>query len=591
MEFSRCILGIDFGSQSSCVSYFRNGVLESIDVKGQSSKTFCSLLAINLKEDIIVVGDQVEKVLEDEDYHIIRNLKRQLITQKNIFINGKEYTLQFLISRIFLRLKYQVQIKLGQPVNEAVLTVPAYFSELTRHILKDAAALVDLKILRIINEPTAAAIYQSSLTKKEITCLFVDVGCLTVDFSICNLTNGVIDIVATKGDPLGGHYLVDLAIKDRLLEQIKQKQPAKSILFEEGNEMETELLKLAEDLKKKFSDRRLENTQFTQMFLIKSTNQPFYFTFNFSKKQLDLAYEPFLQRLTKVYNELFNKCPVSKSDIEEILLIGGPANSNYYCEQIQRIIKKPINKNFDNICSVSLGAALHGAYVTGLVTSKILSDVVPLSIGIQVDNGIFEKMIHSNAKIPVFKSANFTTTEDFQTGVAIKIFEGERLLVKECNFLGEIFLDKIQFGLRGSPVITVILEYTKDGTINAYAIDAKTKKEEFLTIKSNTRLSDQLISQIKLQAQKYYKSDLHWASLMELNVKIRKIFNNLQEQIKIVSKVELLKEYVYVKEKTAESLKYEYRNLLKLKDVLELLELFTNKVQLEINIKNTIKKK
>ena len=568
------VLGIDFGSSNCSVSYYHLGEIKSLFLDSDSTiKTCPTCIYIDKKTDILKVSKKPSYQDLDEDYFFIDKIKERLVTKEPIIYKEKELSLVHLIGEIYLNLKRELELKLGLSVKKAVITVPAYFGEEPRHILKNAAKMADLEVLRIINEPTAAALWYSSEYKSiESTYLFVDIGGLTIDMSICNLMNGVLDVVSTYGNTSAGHGVIDKKIYDKLLDQIKQNYPELYLLIEnEKNNglLKNQLLALSEELKRNFSD-----TPSPEIFFHKDLyfNKKLYTCyFKFTKKELYAIYYQFLTLVEEIYLETLRRSGLKADKISTLILIGGPASSALLRKLLQEKIPIVQAEYFDNISSVSKGAALYGAELLGQSFNIVLSDVVPISIGVQVENGIIEKLIPANTKLPNYVLKEFTTTEDYQTKVRVSIYEGERLLAKDCAKLGEINLEGIELGLRGQPIIKVILEITQEGVINGYVLDQKTKKEAQIKISSKHRYTESQILFLKEQAIRYREIDLEHIQLLNLNAEIR----NLQKKLILLKntiKENFLKEKIYFLElKIKNTIEFNYKKkeiLLNLKEQL-----------------------
>lgn len=568
------ILGIDFGSSNSCVSYYIQGQLETL---GQNSlhKSIPSIVSISPTGSVFV-GSEAKIYQSNQDYFFNSNLKRELLQKNELIFQGKKLNIQILISQIFLHLKREVQLKLNNTVSKCVLTVPAYFSEETRHVLKDSAIIAGLDPIRIINEPTAAAIYYShKLNTVNKICLFVDAGGLTLDMTVCNILEGVIDVLATQGDDSCGHYLINKEIQKELIDQISRKTN-----FKDLKELKKQITDLAEQIKTTILDLPIENITLSRKLRYKGLEQ--IFEFEFDRKMFIKFHQGYLLRFRKVYHTLINNPEIKNFTIEKLILIGGPMNSSLFRTLVLDELEYEVMEYFDNITSVSKGAALYGAFLNGFFKGKILTDVLPISIGVETSNGVFEKLIPSNCKLPCIKTSNFTTTEDFQSKVKIKILEGERPLAKNCNLLGQIVLDNIELGLRGTPVISVILEVSQDGTINAYVEDSKTKDNKNLQINSSSRLKPEQMERLIIEAKKYQRQDAKFISLMSLFAKIRRLKDIIDELFKkkIVEQC-LNTKYYELNSKVTYVLKYQYKNYNLLKETYKELIDFYNLLKVD----------
>ena len=583
------VIGLDFGSSNCSVSYYHEGSIKSLYLGGDSTvKTCPTSMYIDKKIDRLVVSQIPANSDYSADHFYITGLKERLITKEPIYYKGSELSLTHLISQIYLNLKRELELKLCTQIKKAVITVPAYFGEEPRHILKDAAKIADLEVLRIINEPTAAALWYSTQYKAvQDTYLFVDIGGLTIDMSICNLMNGVLDVVSTYGNTSAGHGFIDKLIYYKLLGQIKSIHP---VLYQkiESKEINLQLLDVAESLKKTFSDSSSSQIFFHQEITSDEITELCHF--EFTKVELYAIYNQFMVKIRQIYQETLRRSGLDVKNLSKVILIGGPASSALLRKLVESTIPIPQAEHFDNISSVSKGAALYGSELLGKSCNIVLSDVLPISIGVELENGVVEKALPSNIKLPNCVIKEFTTTEDYQNTVRVSIYEGERLLSKDCVKLGEINLSGIELGLRGHPIIKVILEITQEGVINGYVLDQKTKKEAQVTITSRSRSTPAQILLLKEQAMKYREADLAHLQILNLNTEIR----NLSKKLAVVKptiKCNTLTESCYFLEsKIHKVLEFSYKKKPILVDLKEDIIEFLKKVQLYILDQSAISK-
>jgi len=528
------IIGIDFGSTSSVVSYYRLGELVTLSTMqalsaGVPSKTFASSIYLNEQKNQLYVGHKAKPFEILDPPNSIINLKKK-ISEKCYFEKDEEVKKsRILLSELFRMLKLQVQLKINCRVKYAVLTVPAYFSESARHIFKDSARLCGLEVLRILNEPTAASVYYTHLYKKESICaLFVDVGGLTVDMTVCNIMLGVTDVLATAGDPSGGTFLIDDQVFEFLLKQIKVQNQQLYTIIRVNPSAKRKLLQLSEQLKIQFCDSNMYSI--SKSILFEVNDVPYYISYVFNKDDLQKCFEPFLKKFNRLFQELESKKSLffkGSENIDKLILIGAPGNSPYVRDLVYKCIGIPIEEYFCSITSVSKGAALYGALINGVEAEiNVLSDVASLPIGIGVQGEVFEVVIPSNTKLPCKKLKLFTTTEDFQSKVKVSIFEGPRLIATQNNFLGEVLLEGIQMNLRGEPTIAVALELNEEGVLDAYVQDQKTKVQKKLRIYSTARLLPEQVQELKKISKKYVSKDYLYTSIMKIRQELKQLFRN-----------------------------------------------------------------
>lgn len=570
------VLGIDFGSNNCSISYYHDGEIKSLYLDADSTvKTCPTCIYVDTTSNILKVAKKPVDFMYSDKYFYITGLKERLVSKEPVIYKGKELSLTHLISEVYLNLKREVELKLCRNVKYAVITVPAYFGEEPRHILKNAAKIADLEVLRIINEPTAAALWYSTKFKTiQDTYLFVDIGGLTIDMSICNLMNGVLDVVSTYGNTRSGHGVIDKMIYDKLLLQLKENHPD---VYENITKLDihVQLLDIAEELKKNFSDLPSSEIFFHREIEINGKSQICYF--KFTKEELYCIYHHFMMKVEEIYTETLRRSGLKSSQISKMILIGGPASSHLLRKLIENKIPIPQAEYFDNISSVSKGAALYGSELLGKSCNIVLSDVLPISIGVEVENGVVEKLLYANSKLPCCVIKEFTTTQDYQSTVKVSIYEGQRLLSKNCTKLGEINLSGIELNLRGCPVIKVILQVTEEGVINGYVLDQKTKKEAQVTISSRHRCTDAEIMILKEESMKYREADLAHLQILNLNTEIRNLAKKLavlkSALIKIPSYAD---EFFILESKIRKTLEHNYKKnqiLISLKeDILEFLK-------------------
>ena len=565
---SEPILGLDFGSSNSCVSYYFNGCLKAVSKK--YTKTFPS--ALFMTQNKIYIGKNALKLRRSKKGLFIKNLKEDLVNNRKIYFKGKLVRYQVLIGKLLLYLKQKAELEIKITVKKAVLTVPAYFSENLKVILKDSAKLAGLDVLRIIGEPTAAAIYYSYLNPKTSTCVFIDIGGLTLDLALCTLMDGVIDVFEVKGDSKGGHYLVNEQIEKTLLNQVNSKNPQLYETILQNMHYLDLIQRLAQYIKVNFSDSLYFRTSLKVNFLVDEKIVPFVFTYN--KNQLNKDYFVFINNFTKVYARLFKNTLVNAKDLDSAILLGGPGNSIF----LRNLIKKKINVKrtpfFDNITSVAKGAALYGAQLLGTLEKVNLSDVLPISIGYQDYQSLFKVVISAGTKVPIKKVVKITTVKDFQKKIKVNIYEGQRANTKHCNYLGSIYLEDVEFNTAGNPSIELAIEITQENLIKISVKDLKTKKETDAVFFAENRLNEVQIANLKEEFRKYHREDLLHLAILENLRKLQDLVKKLEEYLPSLGPElsEKAKKLLFRKERLILKKEYDYLILL-IKDFLDLFAL------------------
>jgi molecular chaperone DnaK len=525
------ILGLDFGGSASVASYYKDGSLEAVVPHGElDAKTLPSCVAFNQNKKL-VVGYEALACRNKKDCFFINRLKEKLVTNEKIVYDNKIIKIQYLISEIFRALKNEAEKELGVSITKTVITTPANFGEEAKYILKDSANLANLEVIRIINEPTAAALYYShKISSKPQNCLVIDLGSLTLDMTICHISKELIDIEISRGDPSCGHYLVDEELKEKLLNSLLETYPEIQLLVEDP-QFNEDLLRLAEKIKVQFSNTNKQS--FTVKREVELKDQKYMIHFKITRETLASCYRTYFQKFTQNYKQLLKKSSYTENELDKLILVGGPVNSSLVREMIKEVIDVPVQPYFDNISSVSKGAALYGAILTEKVEQKrILSDVVALSLGVETENNIFEPIIKSGSKIPCSRKAEFTTSEDYQKSVKINILEGERPLSKHCNYLGTIVLEGIESTFKGAPILEIEFSVDLNGILSVSVLDLKTKSKRALTITSRSRLTQEQKAQIKDLAQKNRLKDTTFINNLQLVEKIKTLLVESQDFIR-----------------------------------------------------------
>lgn len=509
------VIGIDLGTTNSCVAVIE-GDTPTVITNKEGYRTTPSVVAFTKSKERIV-GDAAKRQAAVNSDRTIFSIKRHMGTDYRKKIDGKYYTPQEISAFILMKLKEDAEDFLGQPVTDAVVTVPAYFTDAQRQATKDAGKIAGLNILRIINEPTSAALAYGLDNGTAQKVLVYDLGGGTFDVSIIDIGDNVIEVLATSGDNHLGGDDFDERIVNYLVEQFKISDGIN--LSKDVSAMQR-LREEAEKAKKELSSSVTTNINLP--FIAMSKDGPHHIDITLSRQTFDELTADLVDRtITPVENALHD-AGLSKTDINMVLLVGGSTRIPAVADKVRQLMGKEPSRNLNPDECVALGAAVQGGKLgnqlqAGSAASEIiLMDVTPMSLSIETMGGIASRLIERNTTIPTRHSQIFTTAGNFQTSVDIKVFQGERKFTRDNKLLGNFRLNGIKRAMAGVPQIEVTFDIDVNGIVNVSAKDLGTGREQSITITSSSNMTEEEIAKARWEAEVYSKQDEAYQSFIDI---------------------------------------------------------------------------
>jgi molecular chaperone DnaK len=499
------IIGIDLGTTNSAAAVVEGGrpvVIPSAEGPTPAGKMFPSAVAFTPNGELLV-GEPAKRQAITNPEGTIFEIKRKMGTNERVRIFGKEYTPQQISSFILQKIKRDAETFLGYPIKKAVITVPAHFNDNQRQATKDAGEIAGLEVVRIINEPTAAALaYGLDKSEKEMKILVFSFGGGTHDTTVMEFGQGVFQVLATSGDTQTGGADVDKAIVDLLVEDFKSKT---GIDLTSDRTAMARLKDAAEKAKIELSN--LLSTEIDLPFIATDSSGPKHLHYTLTRAKLEEIARPIVARTEQTIKRVLADAKLSPSDIDKVILIGGMTRMPLVRKFVEEVIGKPAERGVDPMEAVAVGAAIQGAVLAGEIKDILLLDVTPLSLGVETLGGIVEKIIERNTTIPTKRSKIFTTASDFQTAVTIHVVQGERPMAADNVSLGMFNLTGIPPAPRGVPQIEVAFDIDANGILTVTAKDLGTGKESKITITSSTKLSKEEKERLIKEAETYAEQD------------------------------------------------------------------------------------
>ena len=519
------IIGIDLGTTNSCVAVMEGGNVTIIP-NSEGARTTPSV--VNIKDNgEVVVGEIAKRQAVTNPTSTVSSIKTHMGSDYKVEIFGKKYTPQEISAKILQKLKKDAEAYLGEEVKEAVITVPAYFTDSQRQATKDAGTIAGLDVKRIINEPTAAALAYGLEKKKEEKVLVFDLGGGTFDVSVLEISDGVIEVISTAGNNhLGGDNFDDEIIKWLVAEFKKENGIDLS-----NDKMAYQRLKdAAEKAKKELST--LMETSISLPFITMDATGPKHLEMKLTRAKFNDLTRHLVEATQSPTKTALQDANLNANQIDEILLVGGSTRIPAVQEWVENFFGKKPNKGINPDEVVAAGAAIQGGVLMGDVKDILLLDVTPLSLGIETAGGVFTKMIEKNTTIPVKKSDVYSTYADNQTAVTIKVFQGERARAIDNHILGEFNLEGIPAAPRGVPKIEVTFDIDANGIVHVSAKDLGTGKENNITISGSSNLSKADIERMTKEAEANAEEDKKFQELVEARNKADQLISATEKTLK-----------------------------------------------------------
>lgn len=493
------IIGIDLGTTNSCVAVMEGG--EAVVIPNpEGARTTPSVVGFNNGERL--VGQVAKRQAITKPDHTVMSIKRHMGKKYEVKIDDKTYTPQEISAFILRKLKEDAEAYLGEPVTQAVITVPAYFSDAQRQATKDAGKIAGLEVMRIINEPTAAALAYGLDKADEQKVLVFDLGGGTFDVSLLEIGDGIFQVLATSGNNFLGGDDFDKKIIDYMLAEFKKAEG----IDLSGDKMAMQRLREAAE-KAKIELSGVLTSNINLPFITADQNGPKHLDITLTRAKFDELTADLVEKTMGPTRQALSDAGIAASEVDKVLLVGGSTRIPAVQDEIRKLIGKDPHKGINPDECVALGAAIQGGILNKEVKDVVLADVTPLSLGIETLNGVFSKIIDRNTTIPVSKSQIYSTAADNQPSVEVHVLQGEREMAADNKSLGRFTLSGIAPAPRGIPQIEVSFDIDTNGIVHVSAKDLGTGKQQDITISGNNGFSDAEIDRMVKEAEQYKEED------------------------------------------------------------------------------------